>query len=118
METTRADAFGTGGTILFAIGRLVVASTIVCVAYSYAYSKGKKIGIRVAVDGVIKATRIYDKILRESIRSLSISEPEMNGAMRKRMATKLAETACRTFLMETLNYSKTEANECIRNIQN
>ena len=69
------------------------------------------------VDGVIKATRIYDRVLRENIQSFQ-SDPEMSEAMRKKMATKLAETACRTFLMETLNYSETEANECIRNIQN
>ena len=65
------------------------------------------------VDGGIKATRIYDRVLQENIQMFQ-SEPEMSGAMRKKMATKLAETACRTFLKETLNYSETEANECIK----
>ena len=69
------------------------------------------------VDNGIKATRIYDRVLRENIQSFQ-SDPEMSEALRKKMATKLAETACRTFLMEVLNYSETEANECIRNIQN
>ena len=69
------------------------------------------------VDDGIKATRIYDRVLRENIQMFQ-SDPEMSEAMRKKMATKLAETACRTFLMEVLNYSETEANECIRNIQN
>ena len=72
------------------------------------------------VDDVIKATRIYDRVLRENIQMFQ-SDPEMaemSGALKKRMATKVAETACRTFLMEVLNYSEREANECIRKIQN
>ena len=68
------------------------------------------------LDDAIKATRMYDKVFRENLQSLQESEPDMNAEMRKRMATKLAETACKTFLKEKLNYSETEINEFLRKI--
>ena len=64
-----------------------------------------------------KSAQIYEEAFQENLRLLQESEPEMSEATRKRMATKLAETACRTFLMEVLNYSETEANEFIRTLK-
>ena len=64
-----------------------------------------------------KSAQIYEEAFQENLRLLQESEPEMCEATRKRMATKLAETACRTFLMEVLNYSETEANECIQTLK-
>ena len=64
-----------------------------------------------------KATKLYYKTKEAEIEQLRSSEPDMDGAMRKRMATKIAVSSCKTYLKESMGYSNFEADEFIEDLQ-
>ena len=64
-----------------------------------------------------KATKLYFKTLSTEIEQLKSNEPGMGGDMRKRMATKIAASSCKTFLKQSLNYSDSDAQEFIDDLQ-
>ena len=66
---------------------------------------------------IAKATKLYFKTLSTEIEQLKSSEPGMGEDMRKRMATKIAASSCRTFLKQSLNYSDSDAQEFINDLQ-
>ena len=64
-----------------------------------------------------KATKLYFKTLQSEIEQLKFNEPGMGEDMRKRMATKIAASSCKTFLKQSLNYSDSDAQEFIDDLQ-
>ena len=64
-----------------------------------------------------KARRIYYKTFHDNLQMLKETETEMSEDMRNRMAANMAVTACKTFLKETQQYSDSDADEFIRNLQ-
>ena len=64
-----------------------------------------------------KATKIYYKTKEREIEQLRSSESDMDEDMRERMATKIAESSCKTFLKETLDYSDSEIKEFIDDLR-
>ena len=69
------------------------------------------------VKEIAKATKLYFKTLQSEIEQLKSNEPDMGGDMRKRMATKIAASNCKTFLKQSLNYSDSDAQAFIDELQ-
>ena len=67
-------------------------------------------------DTLIKATRMYDTILQNSLQSLEKSEPGMDREFLKRMATKQAEIACESFL-KGRDYPDSKISEIVNELQ-
>ena len=65
-----------------------------------------------------KATRVYYKTKEAEIEQLRFNEPDMDEDMRRRMATRIAESSCKTFLKETLRYSDPEIRDFINDLDN
>ena len=66
---------------------------------------------------IAKATKLYFKTLQSEIEQLKSNEPDMGEDMRKRMATRIAASSCKTFLKQSLDYSDSDAKEFIDDLQ-
>ena len=66
---------------------------------------------------IAKVSKLYINTLLTEIEQLKSSEPDMGEDMRKRMATKIAASSCKTFLKQSLDYSDSDAQEFIDDLQ-
>ena len=65
----------------------------------------------------VKASKLYYETLQSEIEQLKSSEPGMGEDTRKRMAKRTAVSSCKTFLKQSLNYSDSDAQEFIDDLQ-
>ena len=72
----------------------------------------KNAGIEIA-----KATKLYFKTIESETEQLKSSEPSMGEDTRKRMATRIAVNGCKTFLKQSLDYSDSDAEAFIDDLQ-
>ena len=66
---------------------------------------------------IAKAFKLYFKTLRSETEQLKSNEPDMGEDTRKRMAKRTAASSCKTFLKQSLNYSDSDAQEFIDDLQ-
>ena len=71
-----------------------------------------------SVQGAIKATKIFYNTEREELQELVSTQPDMNEDTKKKIAKRAAVRNCKTFLTGKLQYSNTEADQFINELQN